>query len=38
MGKDKNGKDVIAHIPRDLEWLKSLRGGAPGRSRRGEEA
>lgn len=23
MGKDKNGKDVIAHIPRDLEWLKA---------------
>jgi len=22
MGKDKNGKDVIARIPRDLEWLK----------------
>jgi hypothetical protein len=22
MGKDKAGKDVIAQIPRDLEWLK----------------
>lgn len=23
MGKDKNGKDVIAQQPRDLEWLKA---------------
>lgn len=23
MGKDKNGKDVVAQIPRDLEWLKA---------------
>jgi hypothetical protein len=23
MGKDKNGNDVIAQIPRDLEWLKA---------------
>lgn len=23
MGKDKNGKEVIAQIPRDLEWLKA---------------
>lgn len=23
MGKDKDGKDVIANIPRDLEWKKN---------------